>query len=151
MRNSTRVIAGLLMTGAVLGGPALAAEHEVRMLDRGEAGMMVFEPSLLRIAPGDSLRSRASNPGHNAESIPAMAPEGAPLFKGRMNEEITVTFDRPGIYGIQCKPHYGMGMVGLVVVGEGEAARANLEQARAASHPTRARERFQKMFQGLGD
>ncbi|SHK17912.1 pseudoazurin [Roseomonas rosea] len=151
MRSATRVMAGLLMAATVMIGGARAAEYEVRMLDRGEAGMMVFEPSTLRIAPGDSVRFRATQPGHSAESIPSMTPEGAPLFKGRLNEEITVTFDRPGIYGYQCKPHYAMGMVGVIMVGEGEAARANLEAARGVSHPPRARARFQRMFQGLAD
>ena len=28
------------------------------------------------------------------------------------------TIDKPGVYGFKCKPHYGMGMVGLIVVGE---------------------------------
>ncbi len=151
MRDAMRAMAGLLMAATLWSGPAWAVEHEVRMLDRGEAGMMVFEPATLRIAPGDSVRFRAVQPGHSAESIPAMTPQGATPFKGKLNEEITVTFDRPGIYGYQCRPHYAMGMVGLVVVGEGEAARVNLEQAREAPHPAKARERFQRMFQALGD
>ena len=37
---------------------------------------------------------------------------GAPL------SVLTVTFTVPGVYGVKCKPHYGMGMVALVVVGE---------------------------------
>lgn len=142
--------AAVLAVTMLAAGSALAAEHEVRMMDRGEAGMMVFEPSLLRIAPGDTVRFRAANPGHNAESMQVMTPEGATLFKGRINEEITVTFDRPGVYGYQCKPHYGLGMVGVVVVGEGEAATANLDAARAATHPPQPRRRFEQIFRAMG-
>ena len=38
-------------------------------------------------------------------------PEGAKAFKGKINQEIAVTFDAPGTYGIKCAPHFGMGMV----------------------------------------
>lgn len=44
--------------------------------------------------------------------------------KGKMNEKITATFDVVGAYGVKCAPHVGMGMVGLLVVGD---APANLE------------------------
>jgi pseudoazurin len=107
---SRTLAAAMLAAGAMAAGGALAAEHEVRMLDRGEGGTMVFEPALLRIAPGDTVRFRATHPGHNAEALQVMTPEGAPLFKGRINEEIAITFDRPGVYGYQCKPHYGLGI-----------------------------------------
>ena len=144
-------LAGIALAAALLAGaPAGAAEHEIRMLDRGDAGPMVFEPALLRIAPGDTVRFRASDKGHNAESLAVMTPEDTILFRGRINEEVAITFDKPGLYGYQCKPHYSLGMVGLIVVGEGEAAKANLEQARAARHPPRARERFERMFNEFG-
>ena len=80
-----------------------------------------------------------------------MSTKGATLYKGRMNEEITVSFEEPGVYGYEGKPQYGLGMVGVIVVGEAEPAAANLEQARAAPHPAKARERFQRIFQSLGN
>ena len=92
--------------------PAGAAEFEVKMLNKGAEGAMVFEPSLLKIAPGDTVKFLATDKTHNAESIKGMIPEGAKPFVGKINEEITVTFEQPGIYGIKCLPHYGMGMVG---------------------------------------
>jgi len=114
--------------------PASAAEFEVKMLNKGAEGAMVFEPSLLKIAPGDTVKFLATDKTHNAESIAGMLPEGAKKFVGKINEETTVTFEQPGIYGIKCLPHYGMGMVAMVVVG----APANEEQARAVTHPGRA-------------
>ncbi|HEY8128674.1 MAG TPA: plastocyanin/azurin family copper-binding protein, partial [Hyphomicrobium sp.] len=33
-------------------------------------------------------------------------------------EDVAVTFEKPGIYGVKCLPHYGMGMVALVQVGK---------------------------------
>src|SRR4030095_9062563 len=112
-------LAGILVGAAMAGAmPALAAEHEVKMLNKGAGGMMVFEPSFLKIAPGDSVHFIATDKGHNVMSIEGMAPEGTTPFQSKMNEDMTVTFDKPGVYGIECKPHYGMGMVALVVVGD---------------------------------
>lgn len=122
---------------------AQAETHEVRMLNRGEAGAMVFEPAFLRIATGDSVIFRAIDRGHNAEVIKEMLPEGASGFKGGINEEITVTFDQTGAYGYKCAPHYSMGMVGLIVVGEAATLTpANLEAVKSSRIPPLARKHF---------
>jgi hypothetical protein len=43
----------------------------------------------------------------------------APLEMAAAGEPpATVTFDRPGVYPVQCTPHTGLGMVALVVVGD---------------------------------
>ena len=148
MRNSIMMaLAGLVMAGAMAGAmPAAAAEHEVQMLNKGTDGIMVFEPSFVKIAPGDSIHFVATDKGHNVLSIDGMAPEGAAPFQGKMNEDLTVTFDKPGLYGFECKPHYGMGMVGMVVVGDP----VNLEQAKAVVHKGKAKQRFQKLFETVG-
>jgi pseudoazurin len=116
--------------------PAFAAEHEVRMLNRGEAGAMVFEPAWLKVAPGDTVTFVPTDRSHNADSIVAMLPPGAAPFKGKMNEAVTVTFSEEGVYGYKCLPHYAMGMVGVVVVGD---AAINLDAAAGAKHPGKAR------------
>jgi pseudoazurin len=122
--------------------PAGAAEFEVKMLNKGAEGAMVFEPSLLKIAPGDTVKFLATDRMHNAESIAGMLPEGAKKFAGKINEEITVTFEQPGIYGIKCLPHYGVGMVAMIVVG----TPTNEEQAKAVTHPGRAKQIFANLF-----
>jgi pseudoazurin len=140
-------LAGPVVAGAMAGAaPALAAEHEVKMLNKGAEGMMVFEPSLLEIAPGDTVRFIPTDKGHNVLSISGMAPEGTTPFQGKMNEDVTVTFDQPGVYGFECKPHYGMGMVGLVIVGDA----VNLAQAEAVPQKGKAKQRFQKLFETAG-
>lgn len=126
--------------------PAGAAEIEVKMLNRGEAGVMVFEPALVEIAPGDTVRFVPTDPGHNAESIDGMLPEGAAPFQGAMGKEVVVTFEAEGVYGYECKPHYGMGMVGLVVVGD---PTGNLDDAEAVKHRGRAAQRFGDLFAEL--
>lgn len=136
-------LAGLMVAGAMAGAaPALAAEYEVKMLNKAAEGPMVFEPSFLKIAPGDTVRFVATDKGHNVLSIEGMSPEGATPFHGKMNEDITVTFDKPGAYGFECKPHYGMGMVGLIVVGDP----VNLAEAQSVPQKGKAKKRFEALF-----
>ncbi|MCF6371125.1 pseudoazurin [Rhizobium halophilum] len=126
----------------VLGASAVcanAADHEVKMLNKGTEGAMVFEPSALKIAPGDTVTFVATDKSHNAETIAGLFPDGAKAFKGKLNESIKVTFDVPGAYAIKCAPHIAMGMVALILVGD---APANLETIKAAKLPKKARERL---------
>jgi pseudoazurin len=139
------IAAGILVAALGAAGAASAAEVEVKMLNKGTEGVMVFEPSLVKINPGDTVKFVAVDKGHNVESVDTMLPEGAKPFAGKFNENLTVTFDQPGIYGYRCKPHYGMGMVGLVVVGDP----ANVEKAKAVSHPGKAKQAFANLFEKL--
>ncbi|MEO7504264.1 MAG: pseudoazurin [Sphingomicrobium sp.] len=120
-----------------IAGPAAAADHVVKMLNQGKAGMMVFEPALVKIAPGDTVTFQPIDKIHNAESIPGMVPAGAQAFKGRMGQPLTVKLSKPGLYGYKCLPHYGMGMVGVIVVGNSSA---NFAAAQAVGHPGRAKQ-----------
>jgi pseudoazurin len=138
-------VAFALAGTAALAGAAGAAEYEVQMLNRGADGqVMAFEPAYLEVAPGDTVRFVATNPGHNTETIAGMVPEGAEGWKGEFNDEVTVTLTEEGIYGYRCMPHYGMGMVGVVVVGDGSG---NAEAAAAVSHPGRAGQRMAELLQ----
>ncbi|GLV23346.1 pseudoazurin [Sphingobium sp. TomMM35A] len=97
---------------------AAAKDHAVRMLNRGADGApMVFEPALLKIAPGDTVTFTPTDAGHNAELVPWLAPSGAVPFKGAINQKLVVRFTKTGLYGYKCLPHAAMGMVGLIQVG----------------------------------
>ena len=37
--------------------------------------------------------------------------------KSGLNKEVSITFDKPGVYLYVCTPHKVMGMIALVVVG----------------------------------
>jgi pseudoazurin len=124
--------------------PARAAEFEVQMLNRSDAGTMVFEPILTRVAVGDTVKFVPTNPGHNAETIPGMLPDGAEPIKGSLGKEVDVTFTVPGVYGIKCMPHFNMGMTALVVVGDGPPA--NLDDAMNAMLPPLAKKRLDPVF-----
>ena len=139
------VMLGALVAGLGMAGMAQAAEVQIKMLNKGTEGVMVFEPAVVKIAPGDTVRFVPADKGHNVESIEAMLPEGAPAVVGKISEEVAVTFDKPGVYGYKCKPHYGMGMVTMVVVGDAP----NLDQAKAATHPGKAKQVFAGLFDKL--
>ena len=105
-----------------------AAEHEIKMLSSKNGQMMVFEPPVLKIQAGDTVKWINANPGHNTVSIDEMTPAGGSSWNGKMNEEVVVKFDVEGTYGYKCTPHYILGMVGLVVVGDGNT---NLEESKS--------------------
>lgn len=130
----------LMMTAALaLAAGAVAAEtHEVKMLNRGEADVMVYEPAYVEAAPGDVIRFVPTDKGHNVESIDGMLPEGVESFKTKFNEEFELTVDAEGVYGVKCTPHYAMGMVALIEVGEP----VNLEEAAAVTHKGKAKDRM---------
>jgi pseudoazurin len=139
------IVLGALVAALGLAGAAHGAEVEVKMLNKGAEGVMVFEPALVKVNPGDTVKFVAADKGHNAESIETMLPEGGQKFVGKINEELAITFDKPGVYGYKCKPHYGMGMVGMIVVGDP----ANTDKAKAATHPGKAKQAFAKLFDKL--
>ena len=128
-----------LLLGASLATVAQAETFEVKMLNRGAGGAMVYEPDFLKIAPGDKVKFLATQRTHNAASMPEIAPAGAKPFMGKIDEEIEVAFDQPGVYGIKCVPHYAMGMVMLVQVGDAPLSALKLP----ASVPAKARQRLE--------
>lgn len=141
-----RMIASGLALSVALSGAAFAEDFEVKMLNRGDAGTMIFEPAFLQIALGDTVKFIAEDRGHNAESIPEMMPEGAAEFEGKINEEIDVTFDVDGLYAVRCKPHYAMGMVMTIAVGDVTEAPADFLEGRI---PKNAMKRFEEQLSNL--
>ncbi|MGU3575170.1 pseudoazurin [Brucellaceae bacterium C25G] len=126
---------------ALAATPALAETWEVKMYNRNEHGSMIYEPEFLKIAPGDSVKFIKSQPGHNAVTIDGMIPEGAESFKSKINEEdFTISLPVEGSYAIKCSPHYGMGMVMLIEVGDNAPAPVYPDDM-----PKRARDRFEKI------
>lgn len=140
---------GMLLTAALSAGLAAAApaaDIEVQMLNKGESGAMVFEPALVKAAPGDTIHFIATDKSHNVESVKGMLPEGVEAFKGKLNENYDLTVTEEGVYGVKCTPHFPMGMVALVVVGD---PASNLDAAKAVKNPKKAQERFDAAFAGI--
>lgn len=123
-----------------------AAEHEVKMLNKGEKGVMVFEPDFIQAASGDTIKFVPTDKSHNVETVKGMVPEGVEPFKSKMNEEFVFTVEEDGVYGVKCTPHYGMGMVALIAVGEP----VNIEEAKAAKQSGKAKKAFEELFAQAG-
>ncbi|ANH05447.1 pseudoazurin [Shinella sp. HZN7] len=147
MRIMAKSIVGAAAVILALALPAAAADFEVHMLNKGAEGAMVFEPAFVKVAPGDTVTFIPTDKGHNVETIKDMIPEGAEAFKSKINENFKVTFDKPGAYGVKCTPHVGMGMVGIVVVGD---APANLDAVKTGKLPKKARERMDAAIAAVG-
>lgn len=142
MRIVKSVAAALVLAAFTLPA-AYAADHRIEMLNEGSDGeMMVFEPAFLHIEPGDTVTFVPTDAYHNAATVEGMIPEEAEPFASPLSEEFSIGFDVPGVYGIRCDPHYMMGMVALIVVGDP----VNLEEAKAAEIPEGAQDRFDALF-----
>ncbi len=119
----------------ILGSMAFAADHEVKMLNKGPDGQrMWFEPAIVIAEPGDTITFISFDRGHNSQSI--MIPEGAEGWRGKIGQDVQVTVTAPGVYAYKCTPHYGMGMVGFVVVGDPSL---NIEAIEGVRYPGRSK------------
>nr|WP_314872512.1 pseudoazurin [uncultured Pseudomonas sp.] len=136
----------VLLCSALLAPLTHADVHEVKMLNRGSDGAMIYEPDHLRIAPGDSVRFLPTQSGHNAATLAELLPAGAEAFKSKLNQPHEQQFGVPGLYAIQCIPHLAMGMVMLIQVGEPAADLPALP----ATLPPRAKARLQAQWEKLG-
>lgn len=113
----------LLSTVAVmvaLTTSAFAEDITVEMLNKRDDGnKMVYSEDITRIDVGDTVTWVPTSKGHNVEII--AAPEGYDIpKKSKLSKEVAITFDTPGVYLYQCTPHKTMGMIAIVVVGEGD-------------------------------
>ena len=95
---------------------AFSQDHIVKMLNAGKEGMMVFEPAVLSIKKGDTVKFVATDVAHNSSSVEGMIPEGAQPWVGPMNQDIEVTLTEEGVYVYQCTPHNMMAMIGIIKV-----------------------------------
>jgi pseudoazurin len=149
MQDKTAKFAGFAIVAALFAFPALSAEIEVKMLNKGSDGQaMVFEPATVKAAVGDVITFVPVDKGHDAAAVKGMIPEGVAEFKGKMNETVKVTVDKEGAYVVKCTPHLGMGMIALVVVGD--AAPANLDAVKNGKLPKKARDRLNDEIAKLG-
>ncbi len=142
------MIRPLLSTVALLtllGGAASAETIEVQMLNKSGSDLMVFEPAFVHAAPGDTIRFVPTDKGHNAESIEGMIPAGAEPFSGKSGKEIEVTLSVDGLYAVRCKPHYAMGMVMLIAVGDARVPEGYLD----GRVPKKAKERLEAALKAM--
>ncbi len=101
-------------------GTAHAEDITIDMLNKRDDGAkMVYSQDIATIDVGDTITWLPTQKGHNVEFI--AGPDGweAPK-KSKLSKEYSYTFDTPGVYLYQCTPHKSMGMIAVVVVGDGD-------------------------------
>ncbi|MEM7042759.1 MAG: pseudoazurin [Pseudomonadota bacterium] len=119
----------------VLSPFAFAADHEVQMLNKGPDGQrMWFEPAIVVAEPGDTITFISVDRGHNSQSI--MIPDGAEGWKGKFSKDLQITVTAEGVYAYKCTPHYGMGMVGFIIVGDPSV---NIDAVEGIRYPGRSK------------
>lgn len=109
--------------------------------------VMVFDPEVLRIQPGDTVIFKSVDQFHNTKSIDGMIPEGATPWESELSADFEITFTEEGTYGFICTPHGAIGMVGLILVGDHTK---NLDAAKAVEHAmSPVQDKFNTLFAGL--
>ena len=123
--------------------------HAIMMLNAAcgdDQSINVFEPPILRVALGDVVTFIPTDTGHNAASRRGMIPDGVEPWNGGVDEELTLEMNVPGVYGYVCTPHYEVGMVGLIVVGNDLS---NLDAVRSVRQRGQAGTAFRALFDQL--
>lgn len=131
---------------ALAATPALAANVDVQLLNKGDKGAMVFQPDLVKIAVGDTVTYQPTDKGHDVDGAAGNIPAAATPFKAPMSQGLTQTFTVPGVYVVKCDPHYAMGMVSVVVVGDDLS---NLDALKTVKNPKLAQARLDAIFAEL--
>ena len=110
----------LVMFAAVFTVSAANADVTIEMLNkRADGAKMVYSEDIARIEVGETITWVPTSKGHNVEFI--AGPDGwKKPKKSKLNKEVAITFDAPGVYLYQCSPHKSMGMIAMVIVGDGD-------------------------------
>tara|TARA_A100001011_G_C13548934_1_gene531626 strand:+ start:34 stop:450 length:417 start_codon:yes stop_codon:yes gene_type:complete len=123
---------------------ASAADMTIEMLNKDADGnKMVFSEEIARVDIGDIITWVPTTKGHNVEMI--SSPNDMKL-KSKNGKEVKISFDKAGIYYYWCTPHKGMGMIGLVVVGNDTS---NIDQIAKAKAMGKSKKKLKKLLAEL--
>ena len=133
-----------LVIAAFLSTPSFAADVAIEMLNKDADGnKMVYSQELVKIEVGDTVTWVPSSKGHNVEMISS---PNKMKFKSKNGKEAKITFDTPGIYYYLCTPHKGMGMIGLIVVGNDMS---NIDEVKKAKAYGKSKKKLKKLLANL--
>ena len=123
---------------------AFAGDVEIEMLNKDANGnKMVYGEEIVYVDIGDTVTWLPVSKGHNVEMI--ASPDNM-KFKSKNNKKAAITFQVPGIYYYWCTPHKGMGMIGLVVVGNDTS---NIEEISQAKARGKSKKKLKKLLSEL--
>ena len=132
----------------VLPASVNASDMTIQMLNKdiGSKKRNIFSPALIQIELGDTVKWVATDRGHNVEFVRGAVPEGVKPFRSALGKDVSYTFSTPGAYVYKCTPHYGLGMVGIIIVGE---TPDNLLDIAAKKYPGKADKRIDALLAPL--
>lgn len=132
----------------VLPASVNASDMTIQMLNKdiGSKKRNIFSPALIQIELGDTVKWVATDRGHNVEFVRGAVPDGVKPFRSALGKDVSYTFSTPGAYVYKCTPHYGLGMVGIIIVGE---TPDNLLDIAAKKYPGKADKRIDALLAPL--
>ena len=120
MKRDIALVVGVFLVILLAAKTVFAGDLTIEMLNKRDDGAkMVYGTDIARVEVGTTITWIPTSKGHNVEFI--AGPDGWDMPKKSKNgKEVSITFDQPGVYLYQCTPHKTMGMIALVVVGDGD-------------------------------
>lgn len=139
------LIAALLTLSARAEEPAATVRQVIDLNAQTPADAFRFEPKIVRIKEGQTIRFLGSTGRHTVSSIRGMMPRGGRPFEIRGKPQMDLAFDVKGLYGIRCRVHGRHGMVMVVIVGD---ETVNIDAAESALVKVNEAERaqFEQLF-----
>ena len=121
------VMLGLFVFSLLSIHQAQAKTYEIKMLNTGKDGAMVFEPPFLKVAKGDTVKFTPVDQGHDVASF--FVPKGGKPWAAEVGKGVSTKMEADGVYIYECKSHVALAMVGVIEVGNA----SNLADAQAAA------------------
>ena len=139
---------GAIFAFILISNVAYGKTVEIEMLNKDSQGRkMIYSQELVHVDTGDTVKWVPTSKGHNVEII--AAPDGFDIPKKSKNgKEVSIEFTVPGIYYYWCTPHKGMGMIGLVVVGEDIS---NIDDIASAKAMGKSKKKLKALLEELNE
>ena len=116
----------------------------IEMLNKRDKEKMLYSDELVRVEVGDTISWVPTSKGHNVQFV--SVPEGVEKVKSKLSKEFSYTFETEGVYLYLCTPHAGMGMIGLVIVGD---SLENLDSVKKHKLMGKSKKKFKKLLKNI--
>tara|TARA_B100000927_G_scaffold53980_1_gene40973 strand:+ start:3999 stop:4445 length:447 start_codon:yes stop_codon:yes gene_type:complete len=116
----------------------------IEMLNKRDKEKMLYSEELVRVNVGDTISWVPTSKGHNVQFV--SVPEGVEKIKSKLSKEVSYTFETEGVYLYLCTPHAGMGMIGLVIVGD---SLENLDSVKKHKLMGKSKKKFKKLLKNI--
>ena len=116
----------------------------IEMLNKKGKEKMIYSEEVVRVNVGDTISWVPTSKGHNVQFV--SVPEGVEKIKSKLSKEVSYTFETEGVYLYLCTPHAGMGMIGLVIVGD---LLENLDSVKKHKLMGKSKKKFKKLLKNI--